>query len=46
MTRLSQSKTENFSQSFVRAIMLPIAMKKPGLHTDDIAGYLNTLQPG
>jgi len=46
MTRLSQSKTEKLIQSFIRAILLPMAMRKPGLGPDDVIQQLNGLQPG
>ena len=46
LTRLTQSKTEKFSQAFIRTIMLPIAISKPGLGADEIYGHVESLQAG
>ena len=46
LTRLTQSKTEKFTQAFIKAVMLPLAMRKPGLGPDVIYSHVEALQAG
>ncbi|GAA96918.1 uncharacterized protein L969DRAFT_96811 [Mixia osmundae IAM 14324] len=46
LTRLTSSKTPTFVQAFIRTILFPIAVGKPGLSADELIAQIEAIQPG
>ncbi|KAK9897295.1 putative importin-alpha export receptor [Cystobasidium minutum MCA 4210] len=45
-TRLTSAKSERYMQAFVRAFLIPLAIRKPGLGPDELYQHVESLQPG
>lgn len=45
-TRLTSAKSERYMQAFIRAFLIPLAIRKPGLGPDELYQHVESLQQG